>query len=142
MLFPVLRSTNNWLDNSFKDFFDDGWMPKVRATAPSINVKETEKEYDVEVAAPGMTKDDFSVTINDDGNLVVRMERKGEKKDEDRDAHYLRREFSYSSYQQALALPDDVETDGIEAKVEDGVLRVVLPRRTQARKVQRRIEVG
>ena len=59
MLFPVLRSTNNWLDNSFNDFFNDGWLAKARATAPSVNVKENEHEYEVEVAAPGMTKDDF-----------------------------------------------------------------------------------
>ena len=142
MLFPVLHSTNNWLDNSFRDFFDDGWMPKVRATAPSINVKENDKQYDVEIAAPGMTKKDFDVTINDDGNLLIKMEHKDEKNEENKNEHYLRREFSYSSYQQALVLPDDVETDKIEAKVEDGVLKVVLPRTVQNKKDQKKIEVG
>ncbi|MBM6993830.1 MAG: Hsp20/alpha crystallin family protein [Prevotella sp.] len=142
MLFPVLRSANNWLDNSFNDFFNDGWMAKARATAPSINVKENEHEYEVEVAAPGMTKEDFNLSISDEGNLVIKMEHKNEQKDENKEEHYLRREFSYTSYQQALALPSDVEAEKIEAKVEDGVLRVVLPRKAEEQKTQRRIEVA
>lgn len=141
MLFPVLRSTNDWLSKEFNDFFDDGWLPRVNTTAPAINVKENEKEYELELAAPGMTKDDFSVNIDDNGYLCIKMERKSEKKDEDKKTHYLRREFSYSNYQQALTLPEDVEQDKISAKVEDGVLRVVLPRKAAPEKVQKKIDV-
>lgn len=141
MLFPVLRSTNNWLDNSFNDFFNDGWLAKARATAPAVNVKENEHEYEVEVAAPGMTKDDFHLNISDDGCLVINMEHKSDRKDENKEGHYLRREFSYTSFRQALTLPDDVQTEQIQAKVENGVLRVVLPRKAEEQKVQRKIEV-
>src|SRR3712207_6338070 len=133
MMFPVLR-TNSWLDNAFDDFFDDSTMPRMNSTAPAINVKETDKDYEVELAAPGMTKDDFNVNINDDGYLCIKMEQKDSKKDENKKEHYIRREFSYSSYQQNLVLPDDVEKDKISAKVEDGVLRVTLPKNIGAQK--------
>ena len=126
-MLPVI-SRNNWMPEVFNDFFDTDFMTRTKATAPAINVKETEKDYTVEVAAPGMTKDDFNVNIDKDGNLHIHMESKNEKKDEDKKSHYLRREFSYSKYEQTLLLPDDVNKDAIEAKVNDGVLTVTLPK--------------
>ena len=60
----------------FNDFFDNEWMEKANATAPAINVSESEREYKVEVAAPGMTKEDFNIHIDEDNNLVISMERK------------------------------------------------------------------
>jgi len=86
---------NNWLSNEFDNMFDDSWMPRMNVTAPAINVKENEKEYDIELAAPGTTKEDFKVSLNDDGNLVIKMEHKSNKKNENKKEHYLRREFSY-----------------------------------------------
>lgn len=143
MLYPVLRTTNDWLSNDFDDFFDDSFMPRVNATAPAINVKENEKQYDIELAAPGTTKEDFSVNIDKDNNLLIKMEHKNNKKEEDKKSHYLRREFSYTNYQQALTLPDDVEQDKISAKVEDGVLHVCLPRKSREEvRVQKKIEIA
>ena len=80
-MMPV-RRTQNWLPSIFNDFFDNDWMVKANATAPAINVLETEKEYKVELAAPGMTKDDFNVRIDEDNNLVISMEKKTENKEE------------------------------------------------------------
>jgi len=100
----------------------------MNVTAPAINVKENDKEYEVELAAPGTTKDDFKVNVDKDGNLTIKMEHKNEKKDENKKEHYLRREFSYSNYEQALTLPEDVEKDKIEAKVNNGVLHIALRR--------------
>ena len=117
--------------------FSDDWFPTVShrsLTAPAINVKETDKDYELELAAPGSTKEDFQVNLDKDGNLVIKMEHKNEKKDENKKEHYLRREFSYSNYQQALSLPDDVEKDKISAKVEHGVLHVIMPRAAQVKK--------
>lgn len=142
MLFPVLRNASNWLSNDFDDFFNDSWVPRMNCTAPAINVKENEHQYDVELAAPGATKEDFNVNIDDNGNLCIKMEHKSEKKDENKKEHYLRREFSYANYEQALTLPDDVEADKISAKVEDGVLHVTLPRKAQEQKTVKRIEVA
>ena len=117
-------------------------MPRVSATAPAINVKESEKDYTVELAAPGLTKDDFNVNIDNDGNLHIKIENKSNKKDEDKKSHYLRREFSYSKYEQTLLLPDDVEKDKIAASVNHGVLTVELPKLVKAEeKAARQIEI-
>lgn len=126
-MLPVI-SRNNWMPEVFNDFFDTDFMTRTKATAPAINVKETEKDYTVEVAAPGMTKDDFNVNIDKDGNLHIYMEAHTEKKEEDKKSHYLRREFAYSKFEQTLLLPDDVEKEAIAARVNDGVLTVTLPK--------------
>ena len=126
-MLPVF-GRNTWMPDVFNDFFDNDFMTRANATAPAINVKENDKEYTVELAAPGLKKDDFNVNIDRDGNLHIHRESKNEKKDEDKKSHYLRREFSYSKFEQTLLLPDDVDKDGIEAKVNDGVLTVNLPK--------------
>ena len=134
---------NNWIPTVFNDLFNTDFMPKVSATAPAINVKETDKAYIVELAAAGMKKDDFHVHINDEGNLIIKMEKKDEQKEEDKSTRYLRREFSYSKFEQTLILPDDVEKDQIKARVENGVLTVELPKHEEQKvKVSRQIEIG
>lgn len=138
----IMRS-NNWIPAVFNDLFYNDMMPKANCTAPAINVKESETAYTVELAAPGMQKEDFNVHINDEGNLVVKMEHKEQHNDEDKHTRYLRREFSYSSYEQTLILPDDVKKDDISAKVEHGVLTVELPKVIEEKvKVSRQIEIG
>lgn len=133
-MMPV-RKTQNWLPSIFNDFFDNDWMVKANATAPAINVFETEKEYNVEVAAPGMTKEDFNVHIDEDNNLVISMEKKSENKEENQKAgRYLRREFSYTKFQQTMILPEDVDKEKIEAHVENGVLHIELPKFTEQEK--------
>lgn len=141
-MFPVLNNAMNWLDNSFDDMMNGNWMPRLSVTAPAINVKENKDEYNIELAAPGTTKEDFNVNLDNDGNLVIKMEHKDNKKDENKKEHYLRREFSYSNYEQTLTLPDDVEKDKIQAKVENGVLHVTLPRTHKAEKETKRIEIA
>ena len=100
-------------------------MEKTNATAPAINVIESEKNYKVEVAAPGMTKDDFNIHLGDDNELVISMEKKVENEDKDKEnKKYLRREFSYTKFQQSLYLPDNVDKEKISANVSDGVLTI------------------
>lgn len=138
----TLARRNSWMPDVFNDFFDTDFMPRANATAPAINVKETEKEYTVEVAAPGMKKEDFNINLDDDGNLVIKMEKKDEKKDENKKEHYLRREFAYSKFEQTLLLPDDVDKEKIGARVNDGVLTVSLPKiEKNTVKTARQIEV-
>ena len=137
-MMPV-RKTQNGLPSIFNDFFDNDWMLKANATAPAINVFETEKEYKVELAAPGMTKEDFNVHIDEENNLVISMEKKTENKeesnkDEKKEGRYLRREFSYSKFQQTMILPDDVDKEKISAQVENGVLNINLPKFTEQEK--------
>ena len=131
-MLPMRRYHQSWLPAMFDDFFDNDWMKKTKATAPAINVIETDTEYKVEVAAPGMNKEDFNVHVDENGNLVIAMEKKIEKKDDDKEkkSRYLRREFSYTKFQQTLILPEDVVKDTINASMCDGVLCIELPRNT------------
>ena len=139
---PVMRS-NSWIPSVFGDLFDTDFVPKSNYTAPAINVKESDKAYTVELAAPGMKKDDFNVHINDEGNLIIKMESKQEHKEEDKNTRYLRREFSYSKYEQTLILPDDVKKDDIKAHVDNGVLTVELPKVVEEKvKLSRQIEIA
>ncbi|MBR5703798.1 MAG: Hsp20/alpha crystallin family protein [Bacteroidales bacterium] len=128
-MLPVRRTADNWLPDIFNDFFDNSWMERTNYTAPAINVIENEKEYDVELAAPGLCKEDFQIHVDNEGNLNIRMEKKSENKEGHKHGRYLRREFSYEKFQQTLLLPDDVDQEKIEAKMENGVLNVHLPKR-------------
>lgn len=123
-----MRRNQNWLPSIFNDFFDNEWMERANATAPAINVSENDNEYRVEVAAPGMTKDDFNIHIDEDNNLVIAMEKKQENREENKHRKYLRREFSYSKFEQTMILPDDVDKEKIGATVENGVLDITLPK--------------
>ena len=108
---------------------------KSQCNRSAINVLETEKEYKVELAAPGMTKDDFNVHIDEDNNLVISMEKKTENKEEKKeDGRYLRREFSYSKFQQTMILPTMWTREKIAAQVENGVLNINLPEVLSRRK--------
>ncbi|MDR0976515.1 MAG: Hsp20/alpha crystallin family protein [Prevotellaceae bacterium] len=132
---PV-RRTQTWLPGFFNDFFDNDWMIRANATAPAINVMETEKEYKVELAAPGMTKEDFNVHIDEDNNLVIAMEKKVDTKDEKKDGRYLRREFSYTKFQQTMILPENVDKEKISAQVDNGVLNISLPKYADGEKAK------
>lgn len=132
-MMPVRRN-QNWLPGIFDDFLDNEWMGKANATAPAINVFEADHEYKVELAAPGMTKEDFNVHIDEENNLVIGMEKKHENKEERHEGRYLRREFSYTKFQQTMILPDDVDKEKINAHVENGVLNITLPKFTEAEK--------
>ena len=128
MLPMIRRNSDNWLPDIFNDFFDNSWMERPTYTAPAINVLENENEYEVELAAPGLTKEDFKVHVDEQNNLHIEMEKKTENKEGKKHGRYLRREFSYEKFQQTLLLPDDVDAEKIEAKVEHGVLNVLLPK--------------
>lgn len=143
MIMMPMRRNQNWLPSIFNDFFDNEWMEKANATAPAINVSESENEYKVEVAAPGMTKEDFNIRIDEENNLVISMEKKSESKEEKKDRKYLRREFSYSKFEQTMILPDDVDKEKIGAAVENGVLDITLPKlaKEDLPKLSRNIEI-
>ena len=136
-----MYTRNNWLPEVFNDFLSNNDMNRTSATAPAINVLESEHSYTVELAAPGLTKDDFDVNINADGDLTVRMEK--HSKEEETQGRYLRREFAYSKYEQTLILPDDVDMEKIAALVADGILTVELPKKDiNNNKITRSIEIG
>lgn len=132
-MLPSRRFNSQYgLTDFFNDFFENKALEKVTGTAPAMNVLENDKEYKLEVAAPGMCKDDFKVHLNKDGNLIIEMEKKDcgckGKEDEKKECRYLRKEFSYSKFSQTLLLPDNADKEKIEAQVINGVLKVVIPK--------------
>ncbi len=147
MLLARRNNNQNWLTNWFDDdFFDSALMPRMNATAPAVNVKETAREYTMEVAVPGLKKEWVRMHIDNEGNLNLaienKLEHKEEEKGDEKRARYLRREFSYSNYEQTYALPENADRDNISAKVADGVLTVVIPKQLkEEQKTVKSIEI-
>jgi HSP20 family protein len=134
---------NSWFPTVFDEFLNSDVTPSTcTTTAPAVNVKEDEKAYTMEVAAPGIKKEYCRVSLNEDGNLSIAIENKMEHKEEDKKQHYLRREFSYTNYQQSYSLPEDVVKDKISARVENGILTVTLPKQEKEAKVSKSIEIS
>ena len=137
-MLPARRFNGQFgLTDFFNDFFDNRNLEKIGFTSPAINVKENDKGYKIEVAAPGMCKDDFKIHLNKEGNLVIDMEKtdcgcKDKEKDGDKkECKYLRKEFSYSKFSQTLLLPENADKDAIEAHVNNGILYVKIPKTTK-----------
>lgn len=132
-----------WLPRVFDDYDRDverRWHKRMN-TAPAVNVLETEKAYKVEVAVPGMTKDDFRIHLDEGNNLVISMEKKDDNSQHE--GKYLRREFSYAKFEQTLILPEDVDVEKIAATVNNGLLAIELPKivKEELPKEKRTIEV-
>lgn len=120
-LFPSMSSL---VDNFFKD---DDFFNGLRtgSSLPAVNVVDTKEAYTLEVAAPGLKKEDFKVTV-DKGVLTIKAERSTEEKEEK--DNYTRREFSYSSFNRSFWLPEHVNAEGVNAKYDEGILKITLPK--------------
>ena len=136
-MLPAKRiNGQNWVPDFFTDFFEGNGLTRFNSSTPAMNVREDDKSYNIELAAPGMCKKDFDVHISKDGNLVIEMEKRCEDKECcKKEGKYLRKEFSYAKFHQTLVLPDNSDRDGIEACVENGVLHVKIPK-LQTEKVE------
>jgi HSP20 family protein len=129
----------NPLPALFDDFFNRdlyGWgtsnFSDTNTTIPAVNIKETAENYEVEVAAPGMTKKDFKVEL--DGNLLTISSERTNQKEETEDERYSRKEFSYQSFQRTFTLQKDVvDIDKIQAKYENGLLHLLIPKKEEAK---------
>ncbi|CEJ72060.1 Hsp20/alpha crystallin family protein [Chryseobacterium oranimense] len=141
-------NNNSALPNLFDDFFNRelfNWgnsnYSSTSTTVPSVNIRENEDAYEVEVAAPGMEKNDFEIKL--DGNLLTISSMK-KNKSEAKEENFTRREFSYQSFQRSFELPKDVvDQDNINAKYENGLLSLVIPKKEDAkRKPPRLIEIS
>jgi HSP20 family protein len=141
--FPTVPSlfddffTRDWLDSSLMNWRDSG------ATLPAVNVRETNDDFRIEVAAPGMKRGDFKVEL-DNNVLTISSQREDKSEQKDADGNYTRREFSYQSFQRSFSLPESkVLGDKISARYEDGVLYVVVPKAENAKvKPPKQIAVG
>lgn len=133
-MLPRLRTSIN-LPSLLEDFFNDSLINRFfnwdeYKTIPAVNIIEGKDEYKIEVAAPGLSKEDFKVEV--DGNILTISSEKEEKK-ESKDENVLRREFCYSSFRRSFTLPDDVNVDKIKASHNDGILTVTLPKKEEAK---------
>lgn len=136
-----LRSFDSFFDNFFNNNMTDIiGSDERRFTQPSVNIKETEDGFDIEVAAPGLTKEQFNIDV-EDNVLTISAEQKSEN--EESTDNYTRREFGYASFKRSFNLPDTIQDDAIAAKYEAGVLSLTLPKREEAKpQPPRRIEIG
>ncbi|BDD02967.1 Hsp20/alpha crystallin family protein [Aureibacter tunicatorum] len=120
-----------------KDLFDFG--NSAQGTLPSVNVKDNKEEYVLEVAAPGLKKDDFHIEIHHN-LLTVSSEKKQSK--EEKDDNFTRKEFHYSSFKRTFSLPDTIKGDEIKAGYNDGILEITIPKKTEVIKEGgRKIEI-
>jgi HSP20 family protein len=141
-----LMRRSNWpaigSGSLLSDFFDnDRFFDTAlggNQMTPAVNVKETDKGFDVEVAAPGLSKKDFMIDI-DNHRLTISSEKKDEK--EEKEDGYTRKEFNYSSFSRTFTLPENVDEDDVKAKYEDGVLRLSLIKKPEKSKVKKAIEI-
>jgi len=131
-LFPAIPSL-------IEDFFGRDWLDSTMAnwrtfnsTLPAVNVQESDEDYKIEVAAPGMKRDDFKVELD---NHVLTISSQQENSHEEKDGNYTRREFSYQSFQRSFSLPENkVRGEEIKAQYVDGILRITVPKTEDVRK--------
>jgi len=120
VLSDFLEPWGEWFQNGFAD---------KSLTLPAVNITETDKEYKLSLAAPGLDKKDFNVDV--DGNLLTISAEK-EKSAEEKDKNYTRKEYNYSSFSRCFTLPEEVSKEKIDASYQDGVLNLVLPKNEKA----------
>jgi HSP20 family protein len=141
--FPAMPSLmddffgSDWLDSSLSNWKTSG------STLPAVNVRETNNEFMIEVAAPGMKRDDFKVEL-DNNILTISSQREDSREQKDEEGNYTRREFSYESFQRSFGLPQNkVKAEEISAKYTDGVLHVSVPKTEDTKtKPVKQIEIG
>ncbi|MDE5607020.1 MAG: Hsp20/alpha crystallin family protein [Bacteroidales bacterium] len=159
----LLKRNENWLPGMLASMFDNDLMPKMQLTTPAINIKETEEAYELELAMPGMGREDFRLRLDDQGCLMVSVEKKTESEERQPEAQpqekeeakaeeaaadlkpvrYLRREFAYTKFQKNFIVPENVDKSKISAKVDNGILTVEMPKMSEEdrRKNDRTIEI-
>ncbi|KAB7531308.1 Hsp20 family protein [Flagellimonas olearia] len=139
----IVKRNNLIFPSLLNDFMGPDWLggtDKWNTTVPAVNIKDNEKEFELELAVPGVKKDDFTVEVDHDV-LTISSEMKSEN--EEAKDNYTRKEFSYSSFKRAFTLPETVDGSKIDAKYEDGILKLTLPKKQEALpKPKRLISIG
>tara|TARA_R100000789_G_C2975209_1_gene141861 strand:+ start:188 stop:655 length:468 start_codon:yes stop_codon:yes gene_type:complete len=143
----IKRNEANWLPSVFDDMFKTDWLGgttnvnSIGTSIPAVNIQETEESFSVEVAAPGKTKEDFNIELENDV-LTISSEDKKENETTEKNGRYTRKEFSYSTFKRAFSLPDSVDSEKISAQYNNGVLEILLPKREEAKvQAKRMIEI-
>jgi len=132
-MLPILKNRNLFpsiMDDFFgKDLLPNFFESQTGMSIPAVNVIESKDEFKIEVAAPGLNKEDFKVDV-DNSILIISSEK--EFKNEEKDGKFMRQEFSYSSFKRSFTLPDMVEVDKIKASHKNGILIINIPKKDEA----------
>lgn len=135
-------SVVNPFENLFNDFFEGEFLPQRKSrgygSMPAANIKETEKSYHVELASPGMSKEDFKIELDED-LLTIRSEKEVQKEEEG--TRFTKREFNYTSFVRSFRLPEEVDAENISAKYENGILALEIPKKEIEAKKIRKIDI-
>lgn len=118
-------------------FFDSDWMKRME-NVPAVNVVETEKEFEVEMAAPGLDKKDFNITV-ENGVLSITCEKETETQEDKK--NYMRKEYNYTGFSRSFTLPENIKIEKVDARYENGILKLVLPKTVEAKVKPKAIEV-
>lgn len=133
------RAVNPWFNDVFDSFFNDSFISdRMIARVPAVNICETEGNYQIELAVPGLKKEDFKISL-DKNSLSISAERKSEVEEDGK--RYNRREYSYSSFVRSFTLPETVDQNNIEAEYTDGILRVNVAKKEEAKVLSREIAI-
>ncbi|PZD76932.1 Hsp20/alpha crystallin family protein [Mesonia sp. K7] len=138
----LVKRTDNWLPSIFDDMFKTDWLGgtstvnNIGVTIPAVNISENENSFKVEVAAPGKNKEDFHIELEKDV-LTISAEAKDEKVEEK--SNYTRKEFNYHTFKRAFSLPDMVDSQKITAAYENGVLKIEIPKKEEAKEQTKRM---
>lgn len=115
----------------FNGNWNDNWMP-------ATNIRDLDNKYEIELAVPGMKKEDFKISL--DANLLTISAEKQSEVNEEKD-NYSRREFNYGSFSRSFTLPKIAESEGIKAAYEEGILKIEIPKKEEAAKISKEIKV-
>jgi HSP20 family protein len=143
-MLPILRTRTmmpSFVDDFFgKDFLTNFFEPQTGISMPAVNIVEGKEDFRIEVAAPGLEKDDFKINIE---NNVLSISSEKEEKKEENDEQCMRREFSYSSFRRTFTLPQTVDSEKIKASHKNGILSINIPKREEAKqKPARQIKIN
>ena len=134
------RGIDNWVNDFFNPIFNDSFLSdRFTSRVPAVNVAETSDNFHIELAAPGLEKDDFKINVDKDV-LTISADKKIENREEDK--KYSRREYSYTSFTRSFTLPETIDYNSIVANYKDGVLRVAIGKKEEAKVASRLIEVN
>ena len=143
-MLPILKKDRTFFPSIVDEFLGRDFLPNIfefqtGINMPSVNIVEGKNDFRIEVAAPGLQKDDFKINLD---NNVLTISSEKEEKQEEKDERYMRREFSYTSFRRSFSLPQTVEADKISANHSNGVLSISIPKKEEAKiKPAKQIEI-
>jgi HSP20 family protein len=145
-MLPTVKSHRSYFPNLIDEFLNDELWPvfngtangKTRNVVPAVNITENDKAYNIEVAAPGLAKNDFNVNLEEN---VLTISSEKEEKNEEKNDNYVRREFSYNNFRRSFVLPESVNAEKIEASHKDGILNISIPKE-EVKKLTKSIKIS